>query len=213
MPVTIANADEPDIGFVGVAVATNGDVAYVSSRVVAPVIRVVDSTGRMIEAIGRLGDGPGEFRTPVHLWVRGDTLIATSRPAGIFAAYLMSGRFLREWHSGLTDVTLDLVGDSVDHFDPTRPLNGHVVEVRRVAPDGGGDHRILPGTDSLIAAALRPSRLTTLGFTLPYSSVTGRIFPGDGFTWRIHVYDEAGRLLYQIHRSLPPRYRGPARTR
>ena len=77
MPLTIANADEPDIGYVGVAVAANGDVAYVSSRVVEPVIRVVDSTGRLIEAIGRLGDGPGEFSTPSRLWARGDTLITT----------------------------------------------------------------------------------------------------------------------------------------
>lgn len=38
----------------------------------APHIRIFDLSGRSVRAFGRVGDGPGEFRFPIHLNVRPD---------------------------------------------------------------------------------------------------------------------------------------------
>lgn len=51
------------------ALAATADRIYVLDGV-DPYVRVFDFKGRLIRAFGRRGDGPGEFRFPMHLHVR-----------------------------------------------------------------------------------------------------------------------------------------------
>ena len=58
---------------VGAARLSDGSVAVVDPTV--DQVRVFDETGEHLRSLGRLGDGPGEFRNAWFVWVRpGDTL-------------------------------------------------------------------------------------------------------------------------------------------
>lgn len=84
-------ADDPAHLFgrvVGAARLSDGSVAVVETA--ADEVRIFDETGAHLRSIGRLGDGPGEFRNAWFVWVRpGDTLwVGDYRPwrYNVFAA-------------------------------------------------------------------------------------------------------------------------------
>src|SRR5512140_3947795 len=57
-------------------------------------VRLYDATGRFLRALGREGEGPGEFTSLRNLVLRGDTLYAYDRVAGLLTRFLLSGAYL-----------------------------------------------------------------------------------------------------------------------
>lgn len=83
--------DDPNHLFgyvVGAARLSDGSVAVVDNTV--DEVRIFDETGEHVRSLGRLGDGPGEFKNAWSVWVRpGDTLwVGDYRPwrYNVFAA-------------------------------------------------------------------------------------------------------------------------------
>ena len=72
----------------GAARLSDGSVAVVDPTV--DQVRIFDETGEHLRSLGRMGDGPGEFRNAWYVWVRpGDTLwVGDYRPwrYNVFAA-------------------------------------------------------------------------------------------------------------------------------
>ncbi len=88
-------------------------------------LRVFDSAGIFLTAIGREGSGPGEFRDAITLFTHaGDSLVAYDRGTGRFSLFSPDGPFIRQlqidgrafpwddwlhagaWVSGVRDATL-----------------------------------------------------------------------------------------------------------
>jgi hypothetical protein len=80
------------------------------------VIKLFDSAGKFIRAIGREGDGPGEFRTD-YIAVRGNRLLVHDPRSERTNLFDTSGAFIRSFHSvgSVWDdlVTLDAGGRAV----------------------------------------------------------------------------------------------------
>jgi hypothetical protein len=71
----IGSVDDPDAGFTdigGIAVDSEGLVYVLERRDRA--VRVYDTSAQLVRTIGRSGEGPGEFRSPLLLGLLGDTL-------------------------------------------------------------------------------------------------------------------------------------------
>lgn len=59
-------------------------------------VRVYDQDGRFLDAFGREGDGPGEFRSPRWIWQRADSLVVYDARQQRFAWFTADGRFVRD---------------------------------------------------------------------------------------------------------------------
>lgn len=71
------------------------DNLYVFDRGNARVV-VFDTQGRFVREVGRRGDGPGEFSTPLRMAVAPDgTVIVSDAGRGAFSVFGPDGRFLR----------------------------------------------------------------------------------------------------------------------
>ena len=208
-PMRVAAADRPDLMYLGITVRQDGAVSYVASTKDAPFLRILDTVGARVAAFGEVGDGPGEFRSPNRIWLLGDTLVVQTHAGGVFATFSRTGRFLEEFHTRLSDVSLGVTADSIDHFNPSEFVTRRVVRVFRTPLRGGRTREIFKGGDSLLALALRPSYEGQLRMALPYLASDNRVVIGDGLDYRLHVYDSRGRFLYEIRREVGPRYRGP----
>lgn len=64
----------PDGEFVAVATVAEGEGRIYISDWRAPAVYRFDSTGRYLGQVGRSGDGPGEYRIPITIGMRGDSL-------------------------------------------------------------------------------------------------------------------------------------------
>ena len=73
----VGGEDESDVllGQIGVAIAGPGGEVYALDSQLSQV-QVFDPTGKHLRTVGRRGDGPGEFRQPVGLFLPGDGSLA-----------------------------------------------------------------------------------------------------------------------------------------
>ena len=79
-----------------VSLLSDGRVAMISKG--ERKVLVFEPSGAFSRSIGRVGEGPGEFRIPDHLQVLpGDTLVVWDFMFGPVAYFDSSGRFLRDW--------------------------------------------------------------------------------------------------------------------
>jgi hypothetical protein len=80
-----------------VAAARLADGGFAVLEQVPAEIRVFDSSGRFLHRIGRGGDGPGEFRSPVELAVlKGDTILVWDRGAQRLSWFSVEGALAHE---------------------------------------------------------------------------------------------------------------------
>lgn len=100
----IGSLDDPDLGFSSIGsvdVDENGDL-YVLERQ-APEVRVYGRTGQVLRRMGRSGDGPGEFRSPVRMGLYGDTVWVVDRSNRV-VLFTRSGRELTTYQPVLARV-------------------------------------------------------------------------------------------------------------
>lgn len=203
-PVTIAEADTPELGYFGLAVDDEGLIAYIASMRDAPMIKVIDSTGALHAAFGRQGDGPGEFRTPTQVAWFHDTLSIRSR-AGVMARFTSSGKFVEEDRTSFFGTILSVGRDSLVGvaLAPSEEIPASGI-VRVDISSGRG--RSLP-TDTFVTRLLRAATGQGSSF-IPFAERGQTTLVGDGLGYSIRMYDDSGQVTGVIHRNLPVRTRG-----
>jgi hypothetical protein len=96
--LAIGHEEDPNYALTpvsGFAVSPRHRLVFVAQRQDAH-LRVFDFDGRFIRAIGRRGDGPGEFRRPFAVGVLGDTIwTADYRQEGWFHFFTLDGEPIR----------------------------------------------------------------------------------------------------------------------
>lgn len=106
-PVRFAEAPHVRIGVVEgapeyqwtrpVAAVRLSDGGFAVLEQVPAEVRVFDGSGRFLHRVGRAGDGPGEFRTPVGLVaLEGDTLLVWDRGTQRLSWFSVDGALQRE---------------------------------------------------------------------------------------------------------------------
>jgi hypothetical protein len=91
----VGSVDDPDAGFSrigGVTVDTEGLIYVLESQ--DRQIRVYDDQGRLLRRIGREGEGPGEFRSPMLIGLQHDTLAIGDLSLGRVTLFLRTGQLL-----------------------------------------------------------------------------------------------------------------------
>ncbi|MEX2283582.1 MAG: 6-bladed beta-propeller [Gemmatimonadota bacterium] len=89
----------------GAAVTANGAVLVLSGGRTAPRLYLFSRDGTLIRAIGGAGDGPGEFREPLHLqFRRGDTIAVWERFFGRVTSFDTAGTVVGIRHIDFSEV-------------------------------------------------------------------------------------------------------------
>ena len=95
--LVIGTEGNPDYEFVNIVAIhrlPDGAVAVGDYQTQTPTIRIYDSQGRLLRKLGRLGEGPGEFRGLSALLQSGDTLIVFDSRLLRLTRYLAGGTLL-----------------------------------------------------------------------------------------------------------------------
>lgn len=177
-----------------VAAARLSDGGFAVLEQVTAEVRVFDSSGQFLHRIGREGDGPGEFRSPVGLAVlAGDTLLVWDRGARRLSWFSLDGtladdRTLRE-PGGIRTIrrvalspsgTALVLGATTTEEDLGN--QGRVRETWQIVPvepsgDAGRPIGTTPGTERAIQV-----QGSGTGEIMSIS-VQGRWWWGEGFAW------------------------------
>ena len=189
-------------------------------------LRHFDSTGRYLRAIGKQGQGPGEFVSLGPVWrIPGDTLVALDNQLLRFSLFAPSGDFVSSV-SGMMQSERGHVGTSM------RLLNGRLVgtegsfgamqeasgPVRRVpiavvvlqpGVEGLDTIAVVPGSEVYPALGREGGQEfpTVKGLEFGRQSVIAtdgrQIFVGSNEPMGIRVYQEDGRLVRIIRSATP----------
>ncbi len=208
-PLKLATEDLPDGRFTMFAVSGDGRIVYVQNHSEAPLLRVIDTTGRRVAAFGRDGEGPGEWRLPIFVGVAGDTLRSLDTGRGKLIEVHLDGSLVRERQVLVGDIPLAWHADSVDHWQPPLPpyQDTKPTIIRSVIGEFAG-RTLLTADDSVFAAAItNHGDNAVLGF--PYAATADRFWIGDPWDYRIRAYDAEGRALFTVAPDVPAAARGP----
>ncbi len=213
----------------GIAVDRTGNV-YVSDRA-AIKIWVFDSTGRSLDAIGRKGEGPGEFESPTGIAIGPDDRLYVRDVyfVSIFGAEPTTGRLSRYIDNFRGPLYGDWRSTRASRFSTTNRMyypaytfsdrtartavyhiyefpDGLVTDSLDVpgftgAPAGWASYPISAGSGRILRG------LNHVPFApLPVWDVTprGTLISGDGRTYVLRETDRAGALLREYRRDVAP---------
>jgi hypothetical protein len=190
-----------------VARLSDGRIVVVNSG--SDQIRVYAEDGRYLTTFGGPGEGPGEFRTPISLWVLpGDTLLVADLDR--FSLFDRNYRFLRTEAFGrrlpqqrLADGTFVgmgfAAGEDFLKLGQVRPLYA----VIRTRPDDSQDTlTILPGDDVFRSARGNGISQWQVPFGLRRLLVAHdmSLYTGDGASFEVAVLDTAGQVIRIMRR-------------
>jgi hypothetical protein len=208
--LALADSDLAERQFWPMGVSDSGRIVYLVSQTDRPMFRVVDSTGRRLQAFGRTGDGPGEFRGPLDLQLRGDSIRIFDGQRFKLLQFTWEGRLIRESPALIFDIPLAWIADSVDHWMPSgMSARTAVPLIRRSRIGDSAGRAVIAPTDSGLLAIPASSPGGKRLVRLSYALGPDRIYLADAFQYRIYSYDLAGRPVARFGRDLPPHHRGP----
>jgi hypothetical protein len=213
-PFALAEADLPEERFITFDVGGDGRVVFSVHEDEAPKFRVVDSTGRRLEAFGRSGEGPGETRMVVRIDVRGDTVRLFETGRFMLVELNSSGRFLRERRVPTHGIALEWSADSVDHWNPY-PVEGESDKAQVVYRSalGGTIGRRLVGPEDSILAAAALKRGNNAVLSIPYTSDRDRLWIADPWTYQIRLFNADGTQNVTFRPDIPAARMGPRQLR
>ena len=196
----------------GIAELHDGTVAIANQG--SSEVRLYDANGRFVRALGRAGQGPGEFAALRDLLVRGDPLYAYDRAVGRLTRFLSSGtylddRVLRKDSTRILPNFVGLLGDgtavgwvskltsSADGFS-----RDSAVLLRFRADGAVGALGEFAGQESIsrtrdLGPGMAAGEMYTWGFYRSFRAVAAgnRIYAGVTDSAVIQVWDGAGAQL------------------
>ena len=170
--------------------------------------RVVDSTGQRLHAFGRPGEGPGEFRSPLQLLIRGDSLRFFDAGRMSLVDYNREGKSLGESRAIMLEFPLAWVGDSVDHWMPPAMAQSERSVIRRSLVGDTAGRVLIAEEDSGFQAVLASMPGEQPLLRLAYVAAWDRIYLADAYNYQIYSYDGSGQPLASFGLQLPPHYMG-----
>lgn len=193
----------------------NGNIAVLNAG--SHEVRVYSPTGAMVGAVGRRGEGPGEFRFPVMMLEHQDS-VHVFDPSGLrFTVVDPEGRLARTYPAGgtLSGLT-DFIGDQkvVSAFPSMPRVAGNallsapmLVRTLDIATGVGDTIGLFGRKQEYQLVYGEEIFLVSVPFTVNPSVAVwaGSIAVTDGATPDIAVYDRTGRLLKILREDLPLR--------
>lgn len=223
-------------GVSSIALEPRRGIVFVADPV-QNVVYAFDSTGALVQRIGRKGEGPGDFDTPVGLavspdgtlWVRDFTRVQlfTWQRVGDFEGYRVSSQFrgppMPDWNTRESSF-LDRSGQRYyyPHRSAAEPRHSYQIYTREGAADG---RVAVPAFASQEPYAVWVETSASGGRKLyglsapPFSAQAswaitpdGTLLTTDGVEYSVTESDARGRHVRTYRRNLP-RVRIPARLR
>lgn len=181
-------------------------------------LRVFDRAGRHVRSMGREGEGPGEFQTPIRLWATEDSLVvwdATARRASVYSTEGQLERVFQLAHHPGEYRPADLRGifDDGDVLaSAAPPLDGRVRSGARWStylllrfPPEGDDPVQLGRAETTQCDPARDGECSFLayGATGSFTLHDDRIYIGRPDWNEIRVLDSNGDLQSRIRGATP----------
>lgn len=161
-------------------------------------VTLVDSTGRVQTRFARAGDGPGEFRQILRLFVNENTVYVFA--AAKLAAFDLQGQHLWTRAVPPTALITAIHGDSADALvspDPLRSLGLQRLSLRTMS-----GRTVIPVRGAPLHALSR-SRLDSSRTVVPAVARLGQdLLIGDGTAYRVARVSPDGRVLAEFGRTL-----------
>jgi hypothetical protein len=195
---------------VGATRLRDGRIAVANSGTAE--IRFYDSAGAFIDAVGRSGEGPGEFREIESLWpFRGDSLavwddrlrrLTVLTPEGTVGRVtaVVSAPLNPKLLGPLDDGSLLLNDETLD--PPTARLRQRPLHVTRFGSDGGFADSMgaFPGLKMMLLATDESTVIGVPRFTslTRFAAAGSRLFAGDGTAPEVVAVGPGGAILRRI---------------
>jgi hypothetical protein len=201
---------------------SDGRIAVANNR--APDIRIFSPTGEHLQTFGRLGEGPGEFDSPVLMGaLPGDTLVVVDRTLrrvdlfhpdegfieGVTATTDIPGYLLT---TGMFSSGSVVVWTQDWTVDLPNGLFRFPVRYWSVGRNGQVESDLgeYPGDETVYSAQTTEQGIFTASVGRPFgkgpsTAVSGsRLFYGSQDAWEIQVHDQTGKLVRLIRREKAP---------
>ncbi|NJD11641.1 MAG: 6-bladed beta-propeller, partial [Gemmatimonadetes bacterium] len=199
----------------GIAELPDGRIAVANAG--TNQVRIYDAQGRYLRALGRSGEGPGEFAMLLDVRARGDTVYAYDRAIGRLTRFLAAGPYLDDHALRLNAAMMTpnfsglLPGGGsagwINQIPAERPdgFQRHTAVLLRIAGGEADTLGTFPGTEVILRTRAAPGGVTVMwGASLDYyrtflaAAAEDRIYAGPPDSARIDVWDAAGTPLPPI---------------
>jgi hypothetical protein len=202
LPLPALGDNGPERRSAILAVSERGDLAFTTGFDAGDaLVTLVDSTGTVLARVGKKGDGPGEFRTPLKLLFRDSTLFVFGDAR--LSAFTRRGKYLWTRAVPPTDLPAAIHGDSVDVF--SSPDLTTTLGIRRLSLSTmRGREIIAPQVEPLHA-------LTRSVQSADRTVIPGYVLTADGFVvghggrYELARFDAQGVVRERFGRNLPSR--------
>lgn len=190
----------PSSVYAAIRVGPQGDLLLSGQTADGELLRLVDSTGRVRHAFGRLGEGPGEVRSPVPIGVTDSSVLAFDLRTLRVSEWDTAGRFLETHRTGTTVIPeLEVPGRGWIAAGDDEGSSPVLLDRVHWTP------KHLLAHDDSAYRALRPPRGDAAAVMPPVLGAwSGGFVVGNGASYRLALYDWHGTLRHLLTRDLPP---------
>lgn len=186
----------------------DGGWLFGPSDVQASALVLVAPVGRRAVAVGGYGEGPGEMRLSLPLWLDDTAAIGFDLATRRLMLWDRTGTLRREWRP--TEPVVPIARGPGQTLLASRFRGGREVPVL-VEIGTGAVRDVIPPDDSTLLALFRDD--AGLSDRIANAPVIGRwrdgIVVGNGLTYRIGLWRRDGALVRVLGRDLPPARLGP----
>lgn len=181
-----------------VAVSPAGQVAFTHD---GTAVLIVDTTGNLVAAVGRSGEGPGELRAASPIELTSNSIHVFDMSQLKSASYnLPSGKFEQEARFTVPVVPRARAG-SRGYFVLSGSESGTIVGI---LPDGGTTVAPLIANADTTLSVLFPTEPDGKRTQPTVRLWQGGVVIANGKTYRIGLYDWEGQLVRVLSRDLEP---------
>lgn len=191
LALEMLGSNGPELARTQLAVSRRGHVAFTTGFDPAErLVTVIDSTGQVLARVGRRGEGPGEFRHILRLFLDDSTLYVFDGSARL-SEFRLDGEHRRTRATPQTDLPVRVHGDSIDALEIVDVRPPHTLKRISLATFEGRD---LVLAESPVLLDLLRSQSDSSRFVFVSYAPKGEGFVlGNGYSHRMVAFDAEGR--------------------
>jgi hypothetical protein len=202
MPLPRLGDNGPERAFALLAVSPAGDVAFTTGFTEDErQVTVVDVRGGVKARVIQAGDGPGELRNILRLFLTDEAVFAFSGMARM-ASFTLDGE--HRWTRQLAPTALPMAvrGDSLD-VAAGAPDITQGYDIRRIALRTQEGRVLVSSSDTAFRGIARSAADSTRSSVVAFVAQPRGFTLANGTRYRLLAYDDHGRLRHAFGRDLP----------
>lgn len=198
----------PQALFSRIEVGPQGHMLFNAEGGAAFHLVLLDSAGKVLKRLAREGEGPGEARNPIPVYVGQEEAVAWDVGLLRLSEWSFDGTLRRSSTPKSTGAFVARVGNQYLGF----VISSTGAKPVTLDPATGGIQDLLPPADSFYHAEFKPASPSNPVSAAPtFGEWTDGFIVANPATYHIGLYRKDGTLVRVLSRTIPPSYPGAAR--